>query len=471
MWGPLILCLSSQRRGGGGGGGGGAEESFPVRFLNVTFQFTELLQISLLICDVSPFLDQVFRCFFSMNNLRGYGEDETSSSSCLGPSSKELPSPSAGSAPPLRIQAAVMAGTPSSVVPVTSGLVPQVSARSRSSLPGSQDCEPLPRQPWWPPSSSPGRALWGLPGPCRAWPVGLFESSHAAYRCGPSMCVGDDDDNWKSSPYALPHIWGLLLNASKTKFKPPGSGCRCQRPSTRLLLHPGRAQTGFRHNHFSCQSVPACYAASCLSRTSRTYRTLPRILPRRPYTCTQHLPFLLFQTLKCTLLPTTTTPTPPLPPYPPPAIPALPDTKMHSPTPPPPTSPPSLIPPHPTPPPHPHPSPTHPPTLPHPLPHPTPPPTHPSPPHPPLPPTTHPQTSGLGQAPPSVSWLLLPDQTPVCSRQALTVGQSPCSPWVQLLWRSWAISAGSPSSEITLTFTTSPWSFTLIFISSPQVPG
>ena len=114
-WGPLILCLSSQRRGGGEGW---AEESFPVRFINVTFQLTDLLQFSLLICDVSPFSNQFFRRFFSVDNLRGYGEDDTSSSSCLGPSSKELPSPSAGTAPPLGTQAAVIAGTPSSVVPV-----------------------------------------------------------------------------------------------------------------------------------------------------------------------------------------------------------------------------------------------------------------------------------------------------------------------------------------------------------------
>ena len=55
----MILCLSSQRRGGGGG----AEESFPVRCFNVTFQFTEFLQISLLICDVSLFSDQVSDVF------------------------------------------------------------------------------------------------------------------------------------------------------------------------------------------------------------------------------------------------------------------------------------------------------------------------------------------------------------------------------------------------------------------------
>ena len=72
----------------------------------------------------------------------------------------------------------------------------------------------------------------------------------------------------------------------KTKFKPPGSGCRCQRPSTWLLITLGVARIGFRRNHFSCQSVPACYTAGCLSRTSRTYRALARILPRRPYTCT-----------------------------------------------------------------------------------------------------------------------------------------------------------------------------------------
>ena len=84
-WGPMILYLSSQRRGG--------EESFPVTCFNVTFQFTEFLQISLLICDVSP-----FSMFFSMDNLRGYGEDEHSSSSRLGPSSQELPASSAGPA-------------------------------------------------------------------------------------------------------------------------------------------------------------------------------------------------------------------------------------------------------------------------------------------------------------------------------------------------------------------------------------
>ena len=62
------------------------------------------------------------------------------SSSCLGSSSKELLSPSAGTAPPLGTQDAVVVGTPSSVVPVTLGPVPPVSAQAGPSLPGLQDC-------------------------------------------------------------------------------------------------------------------------------------------------------------------------------------------------------------------------------------------------------------------------------------------------------------------------------------------
>ena len=79
------------------------------------------------------------RCFFSMDNLRGYGEDEPSSSSRLGPSSQELPASSAGSATLPTSQVPVMAGTPSAIVSVTLGPVPPVSARFGSSLSGSKD--------------------------------------------------------------------------------------------------------------------------------------------------------------------------------------------------------------------------------------------------------------------------------------------------------------------------------------------
>ena len=86
-----------------------------------------------------PVLRPGFPLFFSMDNLRGYGEDEPSSSSGLGPSAEKLPSCIAGSTAPLQTQAPVMAGSPSAVVPVMSGPVPPVSAQSGPSLSVPQD--------------------------------------------------------------------------------------------------------------------------------------------------------------------------------------------------------------------------------------------------------------------------------------------------------------------------------------------
>ena len=74
-----------------------------------------------------------------MDNLRGYGEDEPSSSSGLGPSAEKLPSSTEGSTAPLQTQAPVMAGSSPAVVPVTSGPVPPVSAQSGPSLSVPQD--------------------------------------------------------------------------------------------------------------------------------------------------------------------------------------------------------------------------------------------------------------------------------------------------------------------------------------------
>ena len=101
-----------------------------------------ILQISLFICTVSPYLDQVFRCVFSMDNLRGYGEDEPSSSAGLGPSAAQLPSSTEGPSAPLQAQASVMAGSSPAIVPVTSGPVPTVSAQSQPALSVPQDSVP-----------------------------------------------------------------------------------------------------------------------------------------------------------------------------------------------------------------------------------------------------------------------------------------------------------------------------------------
>ena len=88
----------------------------------------EFFQIFLSICSVTPFLDQVFRCFFSMDNLRDYGGDDTASSSGLGRSMAKLPSSSEGHPAPTSSQAPVMADSTPATTLVTSGPVPAVSA-------------------------------------------------------------------------------------------------------------------------------------------------------------------------------------------------------------------------------------------------------------------------------------------------------------------------------------------------------
>ena len=85
-------------------------------------------RIFLSICSVTPFLDQVFRCFSSMDNLRDYGEDDAVSSSGLGRSLVKLPSSSEGHPAPISSQASVMAASTPATTLVTSGPVPAVSA-------------------------------------------------------------------------------------------------------------------------------------------------------------------------------------------------------------------------------------------------------------------------------------------------------------------------------------------------------
>ena len=127
----------------GGGGGGGEHRNRFRSGIWYDLSVYRVLQISLFICDVSPFLDQVFRCLFSMDNLRGFGEDEPSSSYSLGRSGAKLPSSSEGPSAPLPAQVSTMAGS-SAVVPVTSGPVSMVSAQSQPASSMPQDSAPPP---------------------------------------------------------------------------------------------------------------------------------------------------------------------------------------------------------------------------------------------------------------------------------------------------------------------------------------
>ena len=73
--------------------------SFPKGKGGEIFSILDLCDLSvnfLFICSVAPCLNQVFRHFFSMDNLKDYGEDATASSTGLGQSLERLPSSSEG---------------------------------------------------------------------------------------------------------------------------------------------------------------------------------------------------------------------------------------------------------------------------------------------------------------------------------------------------------------------------------------
>ena len=92
-FGPLFpLSFSCGKRGGGGGGGGGGillcSRLCPTSFVRIS-------RIYLFTCSVYPYLNQVFRRCFSMDNLRVYVEDGSESLSVQEQLAKR-PNPSTG---------------------------------------------------------------------------------------------------------------------------------------------------------------------------------------------------------------------------------------------------------------------------------------------------------------------------------------------------------------------------------------
>ena len=160
-------------------------------------------------------------------------------------------------------------------------------------------------QPGWPPSSSsPGGALRGLPGPCRAWPVGLFEISHAAYRCSPSLCIGDDNDNWQSSSTPFPTYedssWRLQNQVQASRIRMPVPASFYAAPPSPWVW-PGRGSAVTTSGVRAFQPAPPPAALAGLPGPTGRFRG----------------PFPGGPT-----------------PVPPPVFPSLPDSEMHSPTPP-----------------------------------------------------------------------------------------------------------------------------------------
>ena len=250
-----------------------------------------------------PVLRPDFRCFFTMDNLRGYGEDEPLSTSCLGPSSQELPSSSVGSASPPTAQAPEMAGTPSAIVPVMPGPVPPVSAQSGSSLPGSQDSVPPSRDnhndlPPPPPPAEPYEVFLARVGRALSNTSGSATQPAAAARPRASVTTG----NRLPTPFPTYEDSSLMLQsqvqASRIRMPLPASFYTAP-PSP--WVWPGRGSTVATSVVRAYQPVtPPAALAGHPGPTGH----FPGSFPGGPTPVPPSaLLFLLFQTLTCTLLP------------------------------------------------------------------------------------------------------------------------------------------------------------------------
>ena len=218
-----------------------------------------------------------------MDNLRGYGEDEPSSSSSLGRSGAKLPSSSEGPSAPLPAQASVMAGSSPAVVPVTSGPVPTVSAPSQPASSVPQDSAPPP----------PGLLDDLSPPPPPAQPyedfmarVGCELSTLPAHTTQPVAAVHPRASvTATTTGTRLPKVRGHFLG-----FPAPGPKHQDPDASSSFLLHSssialGVARTGLLRCHFHGACIPACFVAGCPHRTSWTFRMFCRTFPRGPFPC------------------------------------------------------------------------------------------------------------------------------------------------------------------------------------------
>ena len=175
----------------------------------------EFSRIFLYICSVAPCLNQVFRNFFSMDNLKDYGEDATASSTSLGQSLERLPSSSEGLPSSTSSQTSLMAASTTATTRVTSGPVPAISAPTTPASSAPQDSsaalEDLPPPP--PPAEPYEAFLARISGALVSLPVDPARPLAAAPPC-PAVVTSTtsarlpmpfpryEDSTWATQPQA-----------------------------------------------------------------------------------------------------------------------------------------------------------------------------------------------------------------------------------------------------------------------------
>ena len=250
------LKPSQRKRGGGGGGGTGIFSGQGLCDLSVY----EFFQFFLSTCYVTLFLDQVFRCFFSMDNLRDYGQDDQASSSGLGRSVAKLPSSSEGPLAPTSSQAPVMADSTPAITLVTSGPVPAVSALTppASSVP-KDSALALDDLPPPPPPAEPYEVFMArVQRDLSSLPVCTTQSG-AAVPTRPAVATPTTRSRLPTPfPRFEDSSWALQPQAPNIRIRMP-LPASCHVPPPSPWVWPGRGSS-------------ACYAAGRLSWTLWTFR-------------------------------------------------------------------------------------------------------------------------------------------------------------------------------------------------------
>ena len=251
------------------GGGGGI---FSVQDY-VIYTLYEFSGISLFVCYVAPYLNQVFRRCFSMDNLRAYAEDDSASSPSTGQLAKRPPPSSEG------LSTSSSSRTSSMAVPtthVTSGPDPAVSAPTTSNPTVIQDKTvaledippPPPAEPYEQFLARVSRELATLPG-------GPPQPADAA----PPQPAVPIPTTGSRLPMPFPRYsrgMNTLLGLLNNKLKWSGSGCPYQRPvmPRHLLLGRGPA----------VPAPPVRGPAPLRSTPGPTSLLGPAALPIRPIT-------------------------------------------------------------------------------------------------------------------------------------------------------------------------------------------
>ena len=214
---------------------------------DMIFTLYKFYRISLFVCAVTPYLNQVFRRCFSMDNLRAYAEDDSTSSPGTGKSTKRIPPSSSSLTSPITAPPTQVTSWP---VPVVSAPTSSTSTVLQDKTVAVEDLPPppSPAEPYEQFMARVSRDIASLPvGPPRLC------------RRGPPSASGADLYDGLPPPYAFSevqrHFGGFSSTSPSAQNQDAVTGVLLCRTTFSLEL----ARTGPRR---TCTAGPYSSASS-----------------------------------------------------------------------------------------------------------------------------------------------------------------------------------------------------------------